>query len=91
MTRHSALRSPVAYLLRAERLRAGLKQSELALRLGVPQSFVSKYETGERRLEFSEVQSICAALGLSLVDFAKIFEAQQEGLNAGTAGISKQG
>ena len=42
----------------------------MAGRLGVPQSFVSKYETGERRLDVGEVQAICRVLGLSLVEFA---------------------
>jgi len=63
-------RSSVAGLLRDVRTRAGVRQAELAGQLGVPQSFVSKYETGERRLEVVEVQEICAVLGLSLVEFA---------------------
>ena len=39
-----------------------IQQSELAKRINKPQSFVSKYETGERRLEFIEVMKICFAL-----------------------------
>lgn len=38
-------------------------QAELSLRLGRPQSFVSKYERGERRLDFVEVLEITEALG----------------------------
>jgi transcriptional regulator with XRE-family HTH domain len=38
-------------LLRRIRLDAGLRQVDLAERLGQPQSFVSKYELGERRLD----------------------------------------
>jgi DNA-binding transcriptional regulator YiaG len=68
--RVSIPRSSVAGLLRDLRIRAGVRQAELAGRLGVPQSFVSKYETGERRLDVGEVQAICAVLGLSLVEFA---------------------
>ena len=52
------------------RIGAGLTRAEVAGRLGVPQSFVSKYETGERRLDVGEVQAICRVLGLSLVEFA---------------------
>jgi transcriptional regulator with XRE-family HTH domain len=49
----------------------------MAGRLGVPQSFVSKYETGERRLDLEEVQAICRVLGLSLVEFAVELEERQ--------------
>lgn len=49
----------------------------MAGRLGVPQSFVSKYETGERRLDVEEVQAICRVLGLSLVEFAVELEERQ--------------
>jgi transcriptional regulator with XRE-family HTH domain len=42
----------------------GLTQSELAQRLGKHQSFVSKYESGERRLDVMEFVSVCDALGV---------------------------
>lgn len=44
--------------------RQGLTQAELARRLGRPQSFVSKYESGERRLDIVEFLSACSALGI---------------------------
>lgn len=44
---------------------AKLPQSELAARLGAPQSFVSKYESGERRLDVIEFVSVCDALGVA--------------------------
>lgn len=46
------------------RERQGMTQSELATRLGKPQSFVSKYENGERRLDVVEFVSVCDALGI---------------------------
>jgi transcriptional regulator with XRE-family HTH domain len=61
-------------LLRAKRRDAGLRQADLARRLGQPQSFVSKYECGERRLDVLELRHICEALGLSLVDFVRELE-----------------
>ncbi len=57
--------------LRSHRLALGLRQSDLATRLGTPQSFVSKYESGERKLAFLEVQRICEALGLDFLQFVK--------------------
>jgi transcriptional regulator with XRE-family HTH domain len=43
-----------------------LTQAQLARKLSVPQSFVSKYETGERRLDVIETVQICQALGTSI-------------------------
>jgi ribosome-binding protein aMBF1 (putative translation factor) len=42
----------------------GLRQVDLAEQLGRPQSFVSNYERGDRRLEVSEFLAIARALGL---------------------------
>lgn len=55
-----------AQILRTTREEAALTQKEVALRLGVPQSFVSKYESGERRLDVLELRLVCAALNSSL-------------------------
>ena len=62
-------------LLRQVRVRAGLTQEEVARRLDRPQSFVSKYETGERRLDILELRQVLAALGLPLKDFVSTLEA----------------
>jgi transcriptional regulator with XRE-family HTH domain len=56
--------------LRQIRREAGLGQVELARRLGKPQSFVSKYESGERRLDPLDLQEVCEAVGISLEGFA---------------------
>jgi ribosome-binding protein aMBF1 (putative translation factor) len=42
----------------------GLRQVDLADQLGRPQSFVSNYERGDRRLEVSEFITIARVLGL---------------------------
>jgi len=51
--------------LRDTRMSKGLKQEELAEMLKVPQSFVSKYESGERMLTFVETVSICLAMNIT--------------------------
>ena len=43
---------------------AGLTQVALAKKLGRPQSFVSKFERGERRLDVLEFLEVARALGL---------------------------
>ena len=49
----------------------GLTQSQLAAALSRPQSFVSKYESGERRLDFVEVLQIAEMLGLDINDLVQ--------------------
>lgn len=61
-------------LVRQMRIDAGLRQADLADRLGEPQSFVSRYESGERRLDVLELRKICRVLGVQLVDFIKRLE-----------------
>ena len=56
------------------RAEAGLTQTEIAQRLGQPQSFVSKYESGERRLDVLELRQVCAVVGVSLADFVRRLE-----------------
>ena len=46
----------------AARRQAGLTQQQVADRLGRPQSFVAKYEGGERRLDIVEFVEIAKAL-----------------------------
>lgn len=48
-----------------------MRQIELATRLGKPQSYVSKFERGERRIDLVEFLSICRALG---VDHSEIID-----------------
>lgn len=50
-------------LIRA-REAAGLTQAEVAAKLGHPQSFVAKYEGGERRLDVVEFIQVCGALDI---------------------------
>ncbi len=55
----------IGQCLRDVRVRQGRTQGQLAASLGRPQSFVSKIESGERSLHFSEVFEYAEALGVS--------------------------
>lgn len=59
----------VGKILREMRLTSGLRQVDVALRLGVPQSVVSKIEAGERTADAVEVWRWCRALGLPMTRF----------------------
>ncbi len=61
-------------LLQQIRLEAGLRQVDLAERIGRTQAFVSKYESGERRLDLLELKKICVAAEISLEEFVRRFE-----------------
>lgn len=56
------------------RIGSGLKQTDLADILGVPQSFVSKIETGERGLDLVELKAVVEAMGATLAEFVIEFE-----------------
>jgi transcriptional regulator with XRE-family HTH domain len=64
--------------LRSARTEAGLTQLIVARRLQETQTFVSKCERGERRIDIVELQKWCAALGSDLIEFVKRFEALQK-------------
>ena len=53
-------------LLKRLRKEAGIRQIDMAEALGVHQSFVSKYESGERRLDVIETARIAEAMGTTL-------------------------
>ncbi|HXM09953.1 MAG TPA: helix-turn-helix transcriptional regulator [Terriglobales bacterium] len=66
-------------LLRELRKQKGLTQDQMAKAIGAKQAFVSKYETGERRLDFLDLVAICEVLSLSIVKFAERFETARKG------------
>ena len=61
-------------LLRETREQANVTQVELARRLKQTQSFVSKIELGDRRLDLVQLRTILTALGTSLGEFVTRFE-----------------
>jgi len=65
-------------LLRELRINAGFRQIDLAKKLNVPQSRISKLELGERRIDLMELREICKALDKPLIEVIKEFEQRTE-------------
>jgi transcriptional regulator with XRE-family HTH domain len=74
---HTAEHERLCELLRSLRERASLRQIDVASTLDVPQSFVSKYESGERRLDLIELRQVCEALGTTLTKLVVEFESKK--------------
>jgi len=56
------------------RVVSGLRQSDLADLLKVPQSFVSKIESGERRIDLIELREILKCFKTDIKEFVNEFE-----------------
>ena len=71
---HSARYVVFLKVLREARERAGLTQEKLARKIGETQTFVSKCERGERRVDVVELRAFCHAFGLNLKQFVAVLE-----------------
>ena len=71
---YTAEHKRLAALLREMREQADMTQTELALRVGRNQSYVTRYETHRRRIDFAELLAILRALDVSLREFAERYE-----------------
>jgi transcriptional regulator with XRE-family HTH domain len=69
-------RLALASLLRGLRVAAGLKQAELAALVKMPQSVISKMESGERRVDVLELHLICIATGSTLSEAVARLESE---------------
>jgi transcriptional regulator with XRE-family HTH domain len=65
-------------ILNAARKRMGVSQVELAARLGNTQSFVSKCERGERRIDIVELVEFSEALGVPPLELIGEYLEQRE-------------
>ena len=74
--------STVIRLLRQAREDAELTQVDLAKRLGQTQSFVSKFERGDRRLDIIQLRTILSHLGITLAEFVQRLETELRGKKA---------
>ncbi len=71
-------------LLTLARVDAGMTQVEVATKLGKPQSYVSKYESGDRRLDVTEFVQIADILSLDISDFLDQYRAKSGIFNSPT-------
>jgi len=60
--------------LKKARLKAGLSQQLVAKKLGKPQSFIAKYEGGERRLDIIELVAVADVIDVSMKDIIAAIE-----------------
>lgn len=60
--------------LKLARMKAGLRQIDLARKVGVSETAITKYETGRARPSLVTLQRICQVLGAPLDDLAQDFE-----------------
>ena len=64
----------ISQLLATERKKTALTQAEVAAKIRKPQSFVSKYENGQRQLTIADLTLICKAIGLKPSKFLKLLD-----------------
>jgi transcriptional regulator with XRE-family HTH domain len=77
-TIYTAAYAQLLELLRETRRNADVTQIELAKSLGQTQSFVSKIEVGDRRLDVIQLRTMCRALGTTLPAFIEALEQRIE-------------
>jgi len=59
-------------LMKRARIESGLTQTDVATRLGRPQSFVSKCESGERRVDVAEFLAYCRAIQVDPIAIIRV-------------------
>jgi transcriptional regulator with XRE-family HTH domain len=70
-SRHTVRYERLLQVLRTARKEAGLTQTEVAKHFQSHASFVSKVESGERRLDVVELADLCRLYGVRLAAFLK--------------------
>lgn len=59
------------------RLKTGLTQVQVAEKIDQPQSYVSKYERGERRLDFTEFVELAIIFEINISAFIEQYKQKQ--------------
>lgn len=71
---HTPEHDALVAMLKDARAKAGISQERLATLVGRDQSIVSRWETGELRLDLVQLRDFCLAVGISLTEFVAAFE-----------------
>jgi len=74
---YSAEQKVIQMLLIELRKERGLRQIDLAEKLGMSQQFVSRYEEGQKVLELPELGQIVKALNVTLIEFVQMYESRK--------------
>jgi transcriptional regulator with XRE-family HTH domain len=61
-------------LMREIRENAGMLQEDVSRAMGKSQSFMSRVESGQRRVDVIELQRFCRVVGIKMTDFVRLFE-----------------
>ena len=73
---HSSRYETFRKLLIDARKKAKISQVQLAVLMNKPQSFISKYEIGERRLDFTEFMEIAGLLNIDIKEFVLNYQSK---------------
>lgn len=79
---HSRQYTVFRELLTQAREDVGMTQVQVATKLGKPQSYVSKYESGDRRLDVTEFVQIADLLSLDISGFLDQYRAKAGTFNS---------
>lgn len=74
---YSAEQKVIQMLLIELRKERGLRQIDLAEKLGMSQQFVSRYEEGQKVLDLPELGQIVKALNVTLIEFVQMYESRK--------------
>lgn len=70
-SQHTSEYKKLTAALRKARETAGMTQAEVAEKMGLYASFVSKVESGERRIDVVELKQFCKVYGVELTAFLR--------------------
>ena len=73
---HSREYAEFLTMLRRVREDAGMTQGDLAVKMGQTQTYVSKCERGQRRVDIIELRAFCRAIGIDIDRFLRLLDAQ---------------